>query len=895
MKDLVELLKQNNNAVFVFPSEIAVSFWRKRYLDISGKKAVRNDKFISWDSFKENFSPHNKTKKPVNNVIRRLFANYIIEKNAMDCIFKIILPPEFSNAATGFTDSISRMLPELKRLVDLIDQKNYGDYFPSEDYKILYKNYSDFLNKNSLFEPSWEITEMETIEKTHFIIAPNLLEDFNQYSVFLNKAGCKFFYPQTALEKNVIKVFENSLIEVDSVLNDIAMLIKNGTPPYKVLITSPDDETIKLLLSKAKLRGLPVINRSGKPISEYPAGRLPLLLLECQNSNFSLNSMKNLLLFQAFNWKEASKIKQLIRFGIEHRCLKNTGTKKNEDEWEKRLSLAKEFSLLKFYKTLKNRIINFCQAKTFKKIALEFQIFVSTFLDTNLENWDAECEQVFQRSREVLSSLCELEKNIKEITIKSPLNIWIKLLNEKIYVQKQEQGGVDLYKYRVSAIMHPEYHFICGISHQKSMVYTKPFSFLTDQQRLLLSENELNMTEDFLGIYGISGQKINFSCAIETFSGTSLIPAVFVKNTKIIQGISENEEPVLLENSWWKKATNGEYSNNLELSQIQKEGFVYSEKTFFKNKSFDASTNIITEKSIKKKVLNKLYKEQGFIKISSTALSKWLECPFAFFLERVLSIHEIDYKLKVEDPMEEGNIYHKILHHFFDEIKRQARAFNASHYLEEYTKIINHKANEVFKEWESTKNYFFGPSWEAFKKRSLNYLLKFPEAEALFFEGLLPQILETPLELIIEQHKIIINGFADRISVNENAAVVVDYKRKWNKKGRKYFVNYDENGSLLSPKIGHQIPIYILLAREQGLEITGASYYSIMEQKHHPVFGYGGMLNNEDITALCKKTIDDVVTMGQNIRKLDFTCPGRCDGCAFRAICRKRFNVRWSE
>ena len=69
--------------------------------------------------------------------------------------------------------------------------------------------------------------------------------------------------------------------------------------------------------------------------------------------------------------------------------------------------------------------------------------------ETDAEIWDADCEKVFQRTREVLSSLCDAEKQLVNVRIPDPLGLWIELLKEKIYVRRQDAPGISVYPYRV--------------------------------------------------------------------------------------------------------------------------------------------------------------------------------------------------------------------------------------------------------------------------------------------------------------------------------------------------------------------------------------------------------------------------------------------------------------
>ena len=95
MKEFINLIisEKNSSSVFVFPSEATAVHWRKEFLEITGKKAVRNDRFISWDSFKEQITLHDREERPLNSILRRLFAADMIRKNSGDSpVFLRLIP-----------------------------------------------------------------------------------------------------------------------------------------------------------------------------------------------------------------------------------------------------------------------------------------------------------------------------------------------------------------------------------------------------------------------------------------------------------------------------------------------------------------------------------------------------------------------------------------------------------------------------------------------------------------------------------------------------------------------------------------------------------------------------------------------------------------------------------
>ena len=151
------------------------------------------------------------------------------------------------------------------------------------------------------------------------------------------------------------------------------------------------------------------------------------------------------------------------------------------------------------------------------------------------------------------------------------------------------------------------------------------------------------------------------------------------------------------------------------------------------------------------------------------------------------------------------------------------------------------------------------------------------------------------MDFTIEPEHIRAGGYIDRISSGDDGVVIVDYKKSWSKQTRPKFICNDEDGKLLPPETGYQLPFYILLARAAGMKVAGSSYYSIQGGQHYPVSGPGGVLSDEDVEALCDLTLDSIKKMAVAAKSGDFRAVQRCSGCGLRAVCRKKFNVRWSS
>ena len=97
---------------FVFPTDIAASCWADYALRFT--EAVALERFTAWDRFKsEAVRAVHQDKKSIPAVLRRLFALQLLETNAQEPFFSSLIPQTYAASASGFTDWLASLLPQL--------------------------------------------------------------------------------------------------------------------------------------------------------------------------------------------------------------------------------------------------------------------------------------------------------------------------------------------------------------------------------------------------------------------------------------------------------------------------------------------------------------------------------------------------------------------------------------------------------------------------------------------------------------------------------------------------------------------------------------------------------------------------------------------------------------
>ena len=73
----------DQNISFVFPSQIAATLWARKICTLGIVRSVAAKRFLGWDRFKEEVIREKDTKRePATSVMRKLFADALIRKNA---------------------------------------------------------------------------------------------------------------------------------------------------------------------------------------------------------------------------------------------------------------------------------------------------------------------------------------------------------------------------------------------------------------------------------------------------------------------------------------------------------------------------------------------------------------------------------------------------------------------------------------------------------------------------------------------------------------------------------------------------------------------------------------------------------------------------------------------
>ena len=290
---------------------------------------------------------------------------------------------------------------------------------------------------------------------------------------------------------------------------------------------------------------------------------------------------------------------------------------------------------------------------------------------------------------------------------------------------------------------------------------------------------------------------------------------------------------------------------------------------------------------------------------SPSSLETYVQCPFKFFIEKVLKLKEIKEPEDRLEVMQIGELYHKILFYYFT----NQFPGSWSEELEEYKSKIVESAQRIFSNYEGKKTLPKG-IWRIYREEIIENLKQLIEKEYKNDFQTLPFKLEygfglpakyqdsienreKPVSIELNNQSIKLKGKIDRIDCRRNNEdiIIYDYKLS-DKRGRtKDFFEFNEL----------QIPLYILALQKimPKKQLMGGAYYSVLKLSKNGIwkkeFVDFSPKTNRSSTVMnegnweryfldLKDKIEEVIN---GIKSGDFRLdPKDCDYCDGSNICR---------
>lgn len=945
-----DVLKENlldKNVYFVFPSDVVATSWSEwcvKNSEISGVKAVAQNRFVPWDKFKTNFIDSNeKDKTAIPSILRKIFVQHVIEQNKKsnksgNPLFKSIINPEFADNADSFSDWLANNLKALKQWhKHFVELQKTGANIDDEDndYLFLYNEYCSFLKKNNMFEPSWVDSKFVETQKKFIIFYPEQLEDFNDYVECFSETDSIIAVklPEQATEIPEVRVFPDARTELRRVALYVRYLLTEKNVSWNdIAISVPGIKHYKPYIQREfEKYAIPCVIRVGNSYTVNNAGRIFENIRECKLNNFSYDSVRSLLLNCYIPWKDKDINENLIREGNRLHCVCGFEEKPGEilDIWNATLSkIPEDERELTFYKILKDDINRICNSKTFSQIRDGWFTFKNHFLKE--DEFTIEANNILSRCIEELEALISIEKDFiipLELNVTSPFDFFINELNTKSYRPQEKIKGVSIFDYKLVACSAYKYHIVMNCSQSNLSIPYRPLSFLNNEKRKQLGIFDEDVASSaFIRLYAKNICKSDsqnytiFTCSEESFEGFA-IPHNFFAISKaddcLFETLDKNdfikaEEKLFMkdeipfaistkqQNEFLKWKNAADYNNNSEYvvdSSVQEKiKFALSDN---RSKKLDSQFD-------------------GKMIISQSDMAKFFPCPRKWLLNDILKLKDDSLEINLLQPYDIGNINHKILEIVFLYFKKNNLLIPAIQEDESFgkdeelvRKVVSDAVEKAINSYEMNfkDSYLVLAVLESQKSKFEEGIIKFLRSFCNVekgFGGKKIYALEQWYSSLAENQEFGFTGRIDSILADDEGKLsVIDYKNTLSGISSKQYI-VDQLGKLEK----FQIAMYASLIKSceaKSVEIENALLCAIKNYELKKVIANskrGNCVSEEEF----EKTIDafnlyaqtfvekvksgkfePVMNKGSIYEDLDvFT---ECKSCNFKSVCRTTYSV----
>ncbi|MDR1277350.1 MAG: PD-(D/E)XK nuclease family protein [Treponema sp.] len=852
----------NQEVFFVFPSDVAAGLWARRAGEFAGPRSLATDRFMAWDRFKEQVVlAEAPGREPASSVIRKLFAEQLVKKNAEEKFLQSLIPREYAESGGVFTASIAALLPALgywdRRLQKT---ESYTADAEDRDFMFVKTKYAAFLEENGLFEPSWQELTIRDQHKKYFIFFPEIMEDYGEYEELLeHNRAFEIIRRAPDGPPPELRWYASVRGEIRAMIREIRRLHETEGVPYEdMAVNVPQlDELAPYLQREFFLYDIPFRLGAGKPLAEYGAGRLFSLIQNCVSNNFSFAALKTLLLNIHLPWARPDRNRELIEFGVSYNCLspfRENG--RTVDIWQAAFTGAREELLRQYYEGLKKELSALVKAKSFSDIRRFYFAFRNSSLD--MSKCGVESDNVLARCIEELSVLIRLEEEYPRLVPETPFAFFVSVLGETKYVPDQKKQGVNIFPYRVAAAAPFRCHFVLNASQAAASVVYRPLGFLRQDKRRNIGLNDADVSGDFFCLYRAPSPadkkgRSCYSASAETLAGPAIPHSFFAAGRDggtDEPGTPREDDPFYLEKSWWAAGAYAAISAALDRAEfpprlfpVQREGFQNWSSLLRGGRK--GRFNLLAEQfpaswpslPLLRQKIHAAQWEQGpetagsdasklYFRVSATGLNSFFYCSVFWFFERILNIREYSLEAELMDDKALGILYHEILKNLFQKIHDRDRRFLPEH-LKDYRLWAEEFTEEAAKKFRAFQGPLAVPLLSAQARPIALRIARLLETEAAYFPRYTVGDLERKFSRVrqINGIPVLFTGKLDRVSVSEDdEPVIIDYKINIMPSKAGSAVGEDQRIE------NYQMAMYVSLLEEAAASGTGGAYFMSIKQ-----------------------------------------------------------------
>lgn len=888
-RSILEDALGDRNISFVFPSEVAADSWARAAPSRLGAKAVESDRFLGWDSFKALLFSRRGSGRPADGVARIIWAAGVAARQAAAPFLERILGParlsEGQGAGVAFVPFLASLPPALSSVARASSRLPGDDAL--RDLIRLRDDYASFLDEHGLFEPAWEALPAPSPGNSYIIIAPELIEDFEEYAEAIAALPAvslaRLPRPESPPE---LAGFDGCYDEYRWALLSIGELLDSGVNPEDIALTVPDIEaSAPYVLRAAEIAGVPLSLKRGSTLAQSPFGRLLEEISACSSRGFAFDALRDLLLDRFAVWNRADEARGLIRFGIDKHAVASFADRgKNVDIW--RLSFkacGAPRSLVDFYRDLRRRVERISTARTFASLRAAIMEFRRELLD---ESGLGKGEELrLQKAIDELNKLVQMEERLGPGELPSPLELFLKHLEDIPYVPQESGAAVPVYPYRVSALVAARDHFVLGCSQEGASVSYARARFLREDQKEALGLADRDASADFASAYTVSGDVVRFSYSAEALGGWTLPHPYFLgREGNPRRPDAERElalDPQLSEGRAW--ASGAALPGRLPRAELAAAASLAAAPIAGAAERYAQQKCAGVE--ARRAALGSATRPDGELRLSASEVEDYLACPFAWLLARALKLEAQEAGVGFFDALLAGEMGHAAVRELFAAIESSGPFSSLKR--QEYEAAIGGCIDAVLPSFVEREGPFLEPMFRAYAPLLADRLSRLLEAES-WMEGWEAGDFELPLERAYPAIGVVLAGRLDRLARRGLEHGIIDYKKRALPRVKDLRAEEGALGDL-------QIAAYVALCEANGLEATRAAYWSIEDAKRLVVLGPGGLAERKDYEPELAALGSALGETALALRAGDFAPPDEeveaCDGCRWKGLCRRRFSA----
>lgn len=491
------------------------------------------------------------------------------------------------------------------------------------------------------------------------------------------------------------------------------------------------------------------------------------------------------------------------------------------------------------------------KAKSFGALHNAYIAFRNTFFDMaafSLEEYQ-KTNLIMGQAVRTLEELEQEEKKFPDLCVADPLGFFVQTLNQKPYTFQAEGEGsaVSLFSYKTAAAAFYRVQIVLDASLKSVSVVQKMLGFLSEKTRAALKlQDDRDIGSLILKMYSDNSERVLYTCAHKTFTGYC------------------QAAPEL------KKEEAGVIPNQ-------------TLKGFFQAAGFDAFCRRVEQQETVKQSLGLGTFEKP---VSQSVLKAFFECPAKFYFHFVLSLREEEDedagKSLTIDSAEVGSLYHAALAEYFGGEKDINKCVEKAIEGASEKLRLTGDAKKLLAGVQGSIKVVIDKAVARFNKAYPNYTVVETEG-AHTYDGCFIKV-----DLIIRD-------------TSDGATVLIDFKSTkapTDEKAKKSKTGEDK------PKVpDFQMPLYVYVYEgATGRRVDAASYFVIdpsddkaMEDPQKKVFTdrdlYQGAINEAlEYVAKYKAALAGGESVESLMKKVPFDWEV-CSKCAFKAICRRTFNI----